>query len=326
MGRKSHKKREIKRQRGRGRAVPPGRDREGGAPPLMPDRRALEREMANLHRLLSEQNFATLEDADNFIAQTLARSGGRVPSRPARGPVEEAQDIMYEAWDAQGARRVALARKALEVSLDCADAYVLLAEETARSLGEARKLYEQGVAAGERALGERMFREEAGNFWGILPTRPYMRARAGLALCLWALGERGAAVQHYQEMLRLNPNDNQGVRDMLANCLLELGRDDELGQLLKDYKEDASATWLYTWALWRFRQEGDGAEARQRLKAALKQNPHVPDYLLGRKRLPRELPALIGLGDEDEAVAYAAVAISNWRSTPGALDWLAAAR
>jgi len=86
---------------------------------------------------------------------------------------------MYEAWDASGAQRVKLARKALEISPDCADAYVLLAEETAENLAEKRELYEQGVAAGERALGERMFKEEAGSFWGILQTRPYMRARAG---------------------------------------------------------------------------------------------------------------------------------------------------
>jgi tetratricopeptide (TPR) repeat protein len=282
--------------------------------------------MANLHRLLGEQDFANVEEANRFVGQLLDKSGGRMPSRPARTPVEEAQDLMYEAWDARGAQRVALARKALEISPDCADAYVLLAEETARSLEQARDLYAQGVAAGERALGEQMFKEDAGHFWGILETRPYMRARAGLAQCWWLLGEREAAAAHYQEMLRLNPNDNQGVRDVLANCLLELGRDVELGKLLKDYKEDGSATWLYTWALWAYRQEGDGPGSRRRLKEALKQNKHVPDYLLGRKRIPRELPELIGFGDEDEAIAYAASALVNWRQTSGALEWLAAAR
>jgi len=297
-----------------------------GAPPRLPDRRALEQQMANLHRLLSEQEFESADEAERFIAETLVGSGGRIPKRGARSPVEEAQDVMYEAWDASGAQRVKLARRALEISPECADAYVLLAEETASSLAEKRELYEQGVAAGERALGERMFKEEVGNFWGILETRPYMRARAGLAQVLWLLGEREAAVAHYQDMLRLNPNDNQGVRDLLINCLLALGRNDEAGQLLKDYAEDGMATWLYSWALWAFRQEGDSAQARRRLRNALKQNPHVPDLLLGRKRIPRRLPDLIGFGDEDEAVAYAAFAIENWQRTPGALEWLAAAQ
>ncbi|HEV2642619.1 MAG TPA: hypothetical protein VGT98_07930, partial [Candidatus Elarobacter sp.] len=65
------------------------------------------------------------------------------------------------------------------ISSDCADAYVLLAEETARTAGAARKLYEQGVAAGERALGPNYFRNEVGSFWGLLETRPYMRATPG---------------------------------------------------------------------------------------------------------------------------------------------------
>jgi tetratricopeptide (TPR) repeat protein len=281
--------------------------------------------MANLHRLLSEQEFANADEAEKFIAETLMGSGGIIPRRGARTPVEEAQDVMYDAWEADGPQRARLARKALGISPDCADAYVLLAEETARSLEEARDLYTQGVAAGERALGKRMFKEEVGHFWGILQTRPYMRARAGLAQCLWDAGEREAAVAHYYDMLRLNPNDNQGIRDLLINCLLSLDRDEDACRLLRDYAEDGMATWMYSWALWAFRQQGNSSDARRCLKRALKQNPHVPAYLLGRKRLPRRLPDFIGFGDEDEAVAYTAGARENWRNTPGALDWLAAA-
>jgi len=282
--------------------------------------------MADLHRILAEQNFADIDEANRFMADLIAKSGGRVPSRPARTPVEEAQDIMYEAWEARGLQRVKLARKALETSPDCADAYVLVAEETARSLEEARDLYAEGVAAGERALGEEFFRENTGHFWGILETRPYMRARAGLAQCLWMLDERDAAVEHYQELLRLNPNDNQGLRDVLLDCLLEMNRDEEAERLLRQYEDDGTASWLYNWALLVFRREGDSREARRRLKEALEQNQHVPAYLLGRKRLPRELPDLVGFGDENEAIAYAGDALVNWRNTPGALEWLAGAQ
>jgi len=279
--------------------------------------------MADLHRLVAEQNFASMDEANRFMAGPVKKTGRRIPSQPARTPVEEAQDVMCEAWEAEGVKRVQLARKAPETSPDCADAYVLLAQETARSLEEARDPFAQGVAAGERALGEQMFKENAGHFWGILETRPYMRARAGLAQCLWEMGDREAAVAHYQDMLCMNPNDNQGIRDVLLDCLLELNRDQEAERLLKQYEDDGTATWLYNWALLVFRREGDTAQARRRLKEALKHNPHVPVYLLGRKRIPRELPDLVGFGDEDEAIAYAADALANWRQTPGALEWLA---
>ena len=100
-----------------------------------------------------------------------------IPST-ARTPLERAQDLVYRAFDARGRRRVQLARKAIELSADCADAYVLLAEECA-DLGQARDLYAQGVAAGERALGPAFFAEDAGHFWQDVRTRPYLRARFG---------------------------------------------------------------------------------------------------------------------------------------------------
>ncbi len=131
-------------------------------PPFL-DRRAMERTMSGIGRLLSEREFQSPDEAEAFLQKMLA--SGALEAQPARIPVEQAQDLMYDAWEARGWRRVELARRALEISPDCADAYVLLAEEAARSLEEARDLYEQGVKAGERALGPRMFEEEVGSFW-----------------------------------------------------------------------------------------------------------------------------------------------------------------
>jgi len=296
------------------------RKREESAP--SGDRRALEKEMAKLHRLLGEQQFNSPEEVQAFLQQLLSQSGGRVPELAPRSAVDEAQDVMYEAWDARGRRRVELARKALEISPDCADAYVLLAEETAATASEARDLYERAVAAGERALGESMFRKEAGHFWEILETRPYMRARAGLAACLWELGQREAALDHWTEMLRLNPTDSLGVRYRLVTGLLVVGRDEVAGKLLEVYPGDPTAPWLYSRALYSFRREGNSRRSRRRLREALDGNPYVPEYLLGERGLPRRLPDAVGIGDRDEAVSYAAEAMALWRESAGALEWL----
>src|SRR5213078_3903422 len=119
--------------------------------------------------------------------------------------------VMYDAWDQTTSRaRVALAHKALAISPLCADAYVLLAEEEAQSAAKALEYYRKGVEAGEQALGRKGFKEYAGHFWGFLETRPYMRARAGLAATLVQLGDVAGALAHYRDMLQLNPNDNQG--------------------------------------------------------------------------------------------------------------------
>jgi tetratricopeptide (TPR) repeat protein len=239
------------------------------------------------------------------------------------GPLRKAQDLIYDAWEVNDSkRRVALARKALEISPDCADAYVLLAEETANSLTEALNLYRQGVEAGERALGREAFEEDLGHFWGILETRPYMRARAGLAECLWASGKHNEAIQHYKDMLRLNPNDNQGLRDLLMPRLIEMGKDEEAEALFKEYRDDGIASWIYSRALLDFRKTGDSEISRRSLAAALKNNKHIPAYLLGRKKIPRFLPEYYSPGDESEAVFYAKENFEAWKITPGALEWL----
>jgi tetratricopeptide (TPR) repeat protein len=237
--------------------------------------------------------------------------------------VEQAQDVMYSAWDA-GTRTeaIALAREALAISRDCADAYNLLAEESARSLEEAVDLYREGVAAGERALGRDMFEDAVGHFWGLVETRPYMRARIGLALHLWSLGQQDEAVDHARELLRLNPNDNQGVRYTLAGWLMELARHEELERLLRDYEEDAMAAWCYARALLTFRTTGDSEDAREQLGRAVETNPHVPAFLLGKRKLPKRLPDYIGIGDEREAMSVTDQFGMCWSITPGALEWL----
>ncbi len=272
------------------------------------------------------------EDEDEFISPPFDRRAmegdmvrlvGSLGEAVLDAKTAEAQGLMYEAWDEDNpAKRLALAHQALKVSPDCADAYVLLAEEEASSLLQAHDLYRQGVEAGRRALGETYFEENAGHFWGLLETRPYMRSLEGLASTLWEDGRREEALAAYRELIRLNPGDNQGIRYVLADLLLELNRDAELGVLLDAYNDDASAVWSYSRALYLFRQAGTNQKATRALRLALEGNPYVLRYLTAEVRIPNTLPDAIGFGDESEAQVYAAHHLNYWRRSPGALDWL----
>jgi tetratricopeptide (TPR) repeat protein len=108
---------------------------------------------------------------------------------------------------------------------------------------------------GELALGPEGFKEYDGHFWGFLETRPYMRARHGLALALLKLGEEEEAMKHFRAMLKLNPGDNQGIRYLLLGCLLKrnepvtshsgyitMGGADEA----TDYVRDCGPAWRQT--------------------------------------------------------------------------------
>jgi tetratricopeptide (TPR) repeat protein len=256
-----------------------------------------------------------------------AMTGKTKPAKPGprggRDLLGQAQEMIYDAWEiADPIKRAALARKALKLSPDCAEAYVLLAE-AASAPAKVLEFYRKGVEAGERALGRQTFEDEVGHFWGILETRPYMRARAGLALSLWARGQHDEAIAHWRAMVILNPNDNQGVRYVLAARLLEGGRDRELEVLLKQHQDDGRTYLIWANALLLFRTHGDDAKSHRALVDALASNPYVPPYLLGQKPIPHELPDYTGFGDETEAMCLAAENIKAWKSTQGALAWLA---
>lgn len=289
-------------------------------PPTIPDRRGMEKTMADLGRILSQQKFDSIDDINAFM-ENLMKSGQPI-DMPGDTPLDQAQELMYQAWDAQGAQRIQIARRALTLSEDCADAYVLLAEESAKTINEAKTLYEQGVAAGERAIGAERFEEDAGHFWGMIETRPYMRARAGLAECLYLMGQREEAAAHYKDMIRLNPGDNQGIRYQLVNILLEFEDYAALVALFEQYPEDPTAAMAYPQALALFKQEGESEAAVKQLEEAISWNQYVPSYLLGKRRIPKQLPEYMSLGSKEEAVAYVVDAQFTWEQNPDALDWL----
>jgi tetratricopeptide (TPR) repeat protein len=289
------------------------------APTPKMDRRSMERIGAEIERLFRDRRFESIEEANAVIEQELI--GTKVDDFPstASTPLEQAQELIYHAYDARGRRQLQLIRRALDLSPDCADAYVLLAERASSRL-EARPLYEQALAAAERAVGPGAFEDPERSFWGDVSTRPYMRARAAVADCLAAEEEFDGAVGHYRALLTLNPGDNQGIRYRLLTTLLRASRDAEAETLLKEC-EEPTALWAYAGVLLAVRVK-DYALARKRLRAALKVNRRVPAYLTGQRELPPELPSYHSLGGEDEAVISAFDLILPWEDTPGAVTWL----
>ena len=309
--------------KGKRKPVRSGRRAPSTTAAPLPDRRLMDRTMSAIQKAMSQQQFSSIEEANAFLERYLAENDGRVPDAAAETPAEQAQELVYEALESKGKKRLDLARRALELYPDCADAYILLAEESARTPEEARPLYEQAVAAAGRTLGPDYFTDPecVGHFWGIVETRPYMRARAALGQVLWDMGERGAALEHHRELLRLNPDDNQGLRHTLVVWLIVTGRDDEARDLLKRYPGEDMAVMEYIRALLAFKRHGCGPKARKALRRAFARNPHVPAIMVRGKRLP-EQPDYYGFGDENEAIATIYYSLEAWVETPGAAEWL----
>lgn len=285
------------------------------------NRRAAEQALNDVFALMADKQFSSIEEANAFLHDQLAHGG--IPRATADTPLEKAQELMYKADGADPKHRLKLAKDALALTPDCAEAYIILAENTwRRDLPAAVEYAREAVRAGERTLGKKPFQEEVGHFWSILATRPYMRARAALAEFLWMNHNYDESVEVCMETLRLNPGDNQGIRYVLAQRLMAIDRDDDFEALYKEFEDDGMASFAYSHALWLFRREGDSPAADDALSDALKCNPYVPAYLLSSRKMSAHIPDHYGFGDRNEAILYVTEAAESWAHSNGALPWL----
>ncbi|MFW6134867.1 MAG: SEC-C metal-binding domain-containing protein [Elusimicrobiota bacterium] len=113
-----------------------------------------------------DKDFDSIEEANEYLKKFVDKS--EIPAVKNKSALRRAQDIIYDAWGfVDPAVRVDMAEEAPEISKDCADAYVILAEDAASSWEEAKEYYMEGIKAGERALGKKNFEEYRGYFRGF---------------------------------------------------------------------------------------------------------------------------------------------------------------
>jgi tetratricopeptide (TPR) repeat protein len=233
-----------------------------------------------------------------------------------------AQKKVSEARAEEGKKRVALAKEALDIFPDCAEAHSLIAEETQERPARIKQ-YRKAIAAAEKTLGDEWERRYKGSFWLASETRPLMHAMAMLAIDLQWEDQIEEALEIYRKLLDWNPTDHQGVHYQFAACLLEANRPEELERHLAKYEDEASAVLSYTKALHLFRKYGPSDKTNQSLIKAFQVNIHVPIYLSEVVSLPEIAPSTIGFGDEREAEAYVMDCGYLWADIDGAEKWMA---
>jgi tetratricopeptide (TPR) repeat protein len=252
-------------------------------------------------------------------------SGKLNPTFTPKTPQERAQDICYQAKSARGRRIVQLAKQALEIDPDCCDALWILADRLSADQSK-MPLLTKAAEAAERQLGPEFFKANAGHFWGVIETRPYMRAMADLALEYLENDQAEQSIKILKKLLELNPGDNQGNRYMLAEAFLAANRLDELDELLNKspYHGECSPEWEYTRTLLMYRRCGDTPPARIQLAKAISQNPLVAQILT--RGLPEDPYGSDFLPPEIQEAADVAESIStSWEEAEGALEWLKSA-
>ena len=237
---------------------------------------------------------------------------------------QRAQELVYNAMEATtGASAVDFLRQALDLDPENVDALVMMVDVVGLRGRDRIEALIGIVATGEKRLGKKMFKEGVPHFWGILETRPFMRAKNRLANTLREAGFLDEAAKQFEEMLVLNEGDNQGVRYILLPILLAQNHLDQARELMKRYPDECEWNVVFAWCLVLERRlSAETAEARDALTSAREQNGHVEAFITGHRKLPKNMPGSYSPGSKEEAICFADVLITAWQAHPEALTWL----
>lgn len=217
-------------------------------------------------------------------------------------PKFKSDELLEQALDATSkSKALKFAKEALEIYPDNIDAEALIAEYEENPIKRLKK-FDSIVEKATKLLEEQnMFDEEnIGDFWLILETRPYMRARYNRLLILKDLGRYTEATKECEELLKLCNNDNIGIRYILMGLYCILEKFDECEKLYKKY-DDESLFMVFIMSIMYFKK-GDYKKAKQYLKKSEEQNEFILDFLLDENgEFLKEKPDYYSYGSEEEA-------------------------
>ncbi len=171
-------------------------------------------------------------------------------------------------------------------------------------------------------ITKQFIKDNTGHFWLMHETRPYMQLRAHRARINVLHGNIPAAQTELEELLVLNPNDNQANRYLLMNCYIINGEWQKLNAFLANFdSEELHAT--ASRALSEYHKNGESSKAKQYKKQLKQLNKHFIKILTGQEKLKSNDLDFYTPGSKEEVGVYLeSLGKQAWIATEGSLFWL----
>lgn len=279
-----------------------------------------------MDRAMQGRQFKDEAEMQAFMNSFVGANVDDLVASQEMSPEDRAMEWVDQAGEARTREQaVEWLRKALEADPGCCEAKIRLARLESRTSEEHIQRLEEAIASEEARLGPVFFKEERGHFWGMTESRPYMRACADRAWLLLELGRLVEAQKAFRALIQLNKHDNQGIRMILGPLCLRLGDLKAYRVLRNKFKGVPDLELLWGDVLESFLL-GDLDRAAEARGLAREGNGYLEAYLLGHRKLPKQLPVSYTWRSPEQAACAASHLIPAWAAHPKALEWLRATR
>ncbi|OHA15723.1 MAG: hypothetical protein A3B08_01760 [Candidatus Taylorbacteria bacterium RIFCSPLOWO2_01_FULL_43_44] len=242
-------------------------------------------------------------------------------------PVSEMEDVSASVEMARGMLeplRLIAARDYLDQEPFLFDAAVICSKAAFENgdTNAARKYLESAIEKAKTLFPSKFVQGKDILPWHFADNRPLLLLLGEYATFVESVEGPLSAIPHYEELIALNPNDNQGIRGFLATAYLKTNRLEELLVLDGKYPDDMVAE-LAVGALLAVYKLGNLESASKRIKKMRKHWAHVFQEILKTDHpKPELLSGRVRVGGDDEAWLYWEDQGTYWMATPGAREFI----
>ncbi|MBU0907049.1 MAG: transcriptional repressor TCF25 family protein [Nanoarchaeota archaeon] len=240
---------------------------------------------------------------------------------------DEANDIFFNGLDCLDEGKTTKAKQLFEKALALFPEHIDALHHlsiTAGNKKEEIELNEKAVNIGLNAFPKK-FNETSRLEWGWTENRPFLRAYNSKGLIALDGGKTEEAIKIFNQIISWNPNDNQGVRMLLADIYTNNRMWDKMIELSKKYPNDYDPNMNFGFSLTLFKL-GKKEEATKELKKSIKKFPLCGKILLEKnpKKPKSNMPGYITVGGKDQAYEFWEGQGKSWREQE-VKEWLESA-
>lgn len=288
----------------------------------------LKKDFENIYRKLDEfmknKEGVTEENMQEALDEFIGLYNSKQIEEDDFDKANNLLDEAHEAETEKEARR--LAKKALKLKPDFIDAKLFLCDLEDDMFKRIRMLDDVILEAKKQLeAGNYFTKENIGHFYGIWETRPYMRCLFAKASLYLELGKISLARECFEEIIKLNNDDNMGARYYLMAIYAFFEDEKKALDLFKKYNKENSFSFKASLMMLYYKLD-DEKKAKKYLKEANTLNKNFIKILI--QNIKEEeyeefmMNGYFSRGDKSEIFDFINVAGFVMMTSPEIVQWI----